>query len=183
MKHRENKWKNLQHTKELYDQHPRARSGQTTVIGTDRGHLMDGVERTDSNPWGNFVGTWDLPNKVPGNTAPIPTARSVHAADSLARHSHHATNIITGVQKNEDRQQIRARQMPIPSEFNMMSSNDDCAPVAAGPAYAAARYPEPDVSRSPSDSPMCMPAGQRSPSPPQRSPLPIRTGEQVPVAL
>ena len=27
---------------------------------------MDGVQRSDANPWGNFVGTWDLPNKLPG---------------------------------------------------------------------------------------------------------------------
>jgi hypothetical protein len=47
-------------------QHPRTRSGMTTIIGTDRGHLMGGIERSSENPWGNFVGTWDLPSKVPG---------------------------------------------------------------------------------------------------------------------
>ena len=52
----------------LYFQHPRTYQGCTQVIGTDRGHLMDGVSRSNKNPWGDFVGTWDLPKQIPGKS-------------------------------------------------------------------------------------------------------------------
>ena len=48
-------------------QRPRKQEGFTQVISNDRGHLLDGIKRTKENPWGDFVGTWDLPKKIPGN--------------------------------------------------------------------------------------------------------------------
>lgn len=55
-------------------QQPRTLSGTTTFIANERGHLMDGVPRSRRNPWGSFVGTWDLPRRIPGE---CPTATLV----------------------------------------------------------------------------------------------------------
>lgn len=40
--------------------------GATKIIASDRGHLQSGVPRSRNNPWGDFVGTWDIPTKIPG---------------------------------------------------------------------------------------------------------------------
>ena len=45
---------------------PNTLNGFTTIIGNDRGHLLPGVNRSNGNPWGDFVGTWDLPHKISG---------------------------------------------------------------------------------------------------------------------
>lgn len=47
-----------------YPQRPRARKTITKIIANDRGHLLPGVHRAHQSPWGNFKGTWQLPNKI-----------------------------------------------------------------------------------------------------------------------
>ncbi|XP_057662232.1 uncharacterized protein LOC130897412 [Diorhabda carinulata] len=48
---------------------PQKRTGKTKVISNDRGHLLPEIRRSNSNPWGNFVGTWNLPKKIDKKTA------------------------------------------------------------------------------------------------------------------
>lgn len=37
-----------------------------TFIANERGHIQDGIQRGESNPFGDFVGTWDMPKTIPG---------------------------------------------------------------------------------------------------------------------
>ena len=50
----------------LFFQRPSSKDGFTQIVSTNRGHLLPGVPRSHTNPWGNFVNTWDLPKKIPG---------------------------------------------------------------------------------------------------------------------
>lgn len=47
-------------------QRPRAFDGFTQIVANNRGHLLSGVKRSRESPWGNFVGTWDMPLNIPG---------------------------------------------------------------------------------------------------------------------
>ena len=47
-------------------QRPRAFDGFTQIVANNRGHLLPGVKRSRESPWGNFVGTYDMPLKIPG---------------------------------------------------------------------------------------------------------------------
>ena len=51
----------------LIFQVPSRREGTTEIIASERGHLSTGVPRSRTSPWGTYVGTWDMPNKLPGN--------------------------------------------------------------------------------------------------------------------
>ncbi|KAF7287229.1 protein Flattop [Rhynchophorus ferrugineus] len=43
---------------------PRRRVGRTEIIANTRGHILPGVPKPKSNPFGDFIGTWHLPNKI-----------------------------------------------------------------------------------------------------------------------
>ncbi|PAA72454.1 hypothetical protein BOX15_Mlig012604g1, partial [Macrostomum lignano] len=47
--------------------YPSTRAGSTKIIANELGHLLPGVGRSEGSPWGDFKGTWDLPNRLPGN--------------------------------------------------------------------------------------------------------------------
>lgn len=61
---------------------PRSIKGSPKVIATDRGHLLPAY-RSNNGSLSNFVGTWDLPKKLPGNRINVPTARSLEAFSRL----------------------------------------------------------------------------------------------------
>ena len=65
-------------------QRPSCYEGFTQVVANDQGHLLQGVPRSTENPWGNFVGTWDLPLKIPGNVTTF-MARSDPAARGIVK--------------------------------------------------------------------------------------------------
>jgi len=73
---------NAERPKSLTGKYPAANTGFTRIQATDRGHLLPTVPKQRSSPWGNYVGTWDLPTKIPGNRVLNPTAR---ADDALLR--------------------------------------------------------------------------------------------------
>ncbi|XP_069115060.1 protein Flattop-like isoform X2 [Argopecten irradians] len=64
---------------------PNAYQGFTQIKANDRGHLLPGVKRSRESPWGTFVGTWDLPLKIPGNSMTNKTARTFDAVQRLER--------------------------------------------------------------------------------------------------
>nr|XP_033781321.1 protein Flattop [Geotrypetes seraphini] len=66
-----------------YKERPAAHDGHTEFITNDRGHLLPGIPRSERNPWGMFVGTWDMPLKIPPFKASL-TGRSVQASKHLA---------------------------------------------------------------------------------------------------
>ena len=45
---------------------PKKRNTEITFIADEKGHLKPGVARSPSNPFGDFVGTWDLPKTIAG---------------------------------------------------------------------------------------------------------------------
>lgn len=65
-----------------YKKRPSTLEGYTQIIASDRGHLLRGAPRSNENPWGTFMGTWDMPCKIPP-ARPSYTARSNHAAKNL----------------------------------------------------------------------------------------------------
>lgn len=71
----------LPHT---YKERPSRFEGFTQIIANDRGHLLEGVPKSSENPWGKFVGTWDMPLKIPGNVTTF-MARSDPAAKSIVK--------------------------------------------------------------------------------------------------
>ncbi|XP_029689023.1 protein Flattop [Takifugu rubripes] len=60
---------------------PAARSGHTTFISDDRGHLLPGAEKKNS-AWPDFKGTWALPSRIPACHI-NPTSRSVDGLQQL----------------------------------------------------------------------------------------------------
>lgn len=149
-------------------ENPKQPQGFTQVIANDCGHLLEGVPRTDKNPWGDFVGTWDLPKKIPGNCARVPTARAGHAADQLQRGSEHANLVLSGKAKNMS----RTSKNEFPHMPQEAQARDDYA------ALETTRSPIPRMSPDPA-SPVGLPSDRRSPTPPERSPEPVRCEEQV----
>ena len=48
------------------NQTPRKKSTELTFIANEKGHLLPGTRKSDTNPFGDYVGTWDMPKKIPG---------------------------------------------------------------------------------------------------------------------
>ncbi|XP_032060222.1 protein Flattop [Aythya fuligula] len=63
-------------------QRPTPRDGSTQILVNDRGHLLPSVPRSQASPWGSFLGTWDMPPRIPPAKLNL-TARSAHAAARL----------------------------------------------------------------------------------------------------
>jgi len=40
--------------------------GSTATMANDSGHLRPEFRRSKTNTWGTFIGTWDLPRRLPG---------------------------------------------------------------------------------------------------------------------
>uniref|UniRef100_A0A8B9NJ72 Protein Flattop n=1 Tax=Accipiter nisus TaxID=211598 RepID=A0A8B9NJ72_9AVES len=58
------------------------RQGSTLIIADDRGHLLPTVPRSQASPWGTFVGTWDMPPRIPPARLDL-TSRSATAVAQL----------------------------------------------------------------------------------------------------
>ncbi|XP_054035171.1 protein Flattop [Dryobates pubescens] len=67
-------------------QRPSPRECPTQIIANDRGHLLPTVPRCQASPWGTFVGTWDMPPRIPPARLDL-TARSAAAAARLLQRS------------------------------------------------------------------------------------------------
>ncbi|VEN63620.1 unnamed protein product [Callosobruchus maculatus] len=50
---------------------PFPRHGRTSIISNSRGHLLPGVFRSHNLPWGNYLGTWEMPKYIDKHTANI----------------------------------------------------------------------------------------------------------------
>ncbi|CAH1955251.1 unnamed protein product [Acanthoscelides obtectus] len=50
---------------------PISRHGRTSIIANSRGHLLPGVFRPSSSPWGSYLGTWEMPKYIDKHTAHI----------------------------------------------------------------------------------------------------------------
>jgi hypothetical protein len=158
-----------------YREMPRKMEGYTTVIGTDRGHIKGEAARSSENPWGNFVGTWDLPRKIPGNCAAVMTARSGNAQEKLTINAKQANRVLSGKVKNEKRQMSgRHSGGGGAGAFGHSLRSGAAAPAPVDTdlgMQAVSPAPRGDDNALPielSGSPIV--AGPRSPSPPTRPP-------------
>ncbi|KAG8507781.1 Protein Flattop, partial [Galemys pyrenaicus] len=73
-------WSPAKPTKERISSH----EGYTQIIANDRGHLLPSVPRSQASPWGSFMGTWQMPLKIPPARATL-TSRTVAGAASLTK--------------------------------------------------------------------------------------------------
>ena len=53
------------------------------IVADDRGHLLPGVQRSKRSPFGEFIGTWDLPKRIPGPYHVHPMGRTEKNFDAL----------------------------------------------------------------------------------------------------
>lgn len=51
--------------KEL-SKNPSKRNKDITFVSDNKGHLLPGVAKSTGNPFGDYVGTWDLPKTIAG---------------------------------------------------------------------------------------------------------------------
>ncbi|XP_069734499.1 protein Flattop [Phaenicophaeus curvirostris] len=65
-------------------QRPSPRVGSTRIIADDRGHLLPSVSRSQASPWGTFVGTWEMPARIPPARLDL-SSRSATAAARLTQ--------------------------------------------------------------------------------------------------
>ncbi|KAM4606851.1 protein Flattop, partial [Discoglossus pictus] len=66
----------------IYKEVPSTHDGYTQFIANDRGHLLPGAPRSKVSPWGTFMGTWDMPAKIPPSKLNL-TSRSVKESKRL----------------------------------------------------------------------------------------------------
>ncbi|XP_069334546.1 protein Flattop [Eulemur rufifrons] len=78
-KHLQN-WSPAKPTKESISSH----EGYTQIIANDRGHLLPSVPRSKANPWSSFMGTWQMPLKIPPARVTL-TSRTTAGAASLTK--------------------------------------------------------------------------------------------------
>ncbi|KAI0220044.1 Protein Flattop [Lamellibrachia satsuma] len=144
-----------------YRERPRTYTGITEIIATDRGHLLGHVPRSGKNPWGNYTGTWDMPNKLPGPKYSLPTTRALHSQKKLHAEADKAHIVLSGQTKNDHRRRLKERRIP---DFSMADQvfTDEMAIDATIPErtqptykYPKTRYPNPNdyVNLTPDSSP------------------------------
>ncbi|KAF6074183.1 cilia and flagella associated protein 126 [Phyllostomus discolor] len=71
-------WSPARPTKESVPAH----EGYTQIIANDRGHLLPSVPRSKASPWGSFMGTWQMPLRIPPARVSL-TSRSAAGAAAL----------------------------------------------------------------------------------------------------
>ncbi|XP_032568936.1 protein Flattop [Chiroxiphia lanceolata] len=54
----------------------------TQFIADDRGHLLPGIPRSQVSPWGTFLGTWEMPPRIPPPRLDL-TSRSAGPASRI----------------------------------------------------------------------------------------------------
>ncbi|XP_053548986.1 protein Flattop-like [Bombina bombina] len=77
-----------------YKERPSTHDGHTQFITNDRGHLLPGVPKSKASPWGTFIGTWDIPLKIPPSKLNL-TSRSANASKRLVNWIQSATPLIS----------------------------------------------------------------------------------------
>ncbi|XP_063441788.1 protein Flattop homolog [Mytilus trossulus] len=151
-----------------YRERPRSFDGFTQIVANNRGHLIPGVKRSRDSPWGTFVGTWDMPLKIPGNTNP--TARSGHAVESLLRSKTDGDIVLRG----------KLKRCKVPDALRVKEDIKADGGIGPGPfetllmngsgGRSGARNPEPI-----STSPKMPPIGYKPMTPTYRSKPPTPT--------
>ncbi|XP_054254498.1 protein Flattop [Indicator indicator] len=121
-------------------QRPSPREGPTQIVANDRGHLLPAVPRCQASPWGTFVGTWDMPPRIPPARLDL-TSRSAAAAARLLQRSRQPSALTRAC--NGLRTQVTGKlQQPgldtqtskEPSQGSKQAPGEDSAIPASNPA-------------------------------------------------
>jgi hypothetical protein len=121
---------------------PRKPKGTSKIIADDNGYLLPEYKRSDTATWSNFVGTWDMPKKLPGTKIDIRTARDPIAYEKLQRDFKEAREVLSGRRKAQsntdtmvpvpttlpagDEPQARPQSRPQSRPESRPQSNRDC---------------------------------------------------------
>jgi len=89
---------------------PKLNNSVTRPITDDNGRLLSGTRRENSAR-SNFVGTWDMPKKLPGNRIDNPTARDQQAYDKLRQTFEESKLCLTGQKFNYRTQKQTSQQL------------------------------------------------------------------------
>ncbi|XP_075580715.1 protein Flattop [Pelecanus crispus] len=144
-------------------QRPSLREGSTPIVADDRGHLLPTVPRSQASPWGGFVGTWEMPPRIPPARLDL-TSRSAAAAAQLVNWIRRPTALTrarnglrTEVTGKPQEARSDAQTAKEPSRRSGRASSKGAQPDGASPgAGAAAAVP-------PSRQPGCTEVSIKSP--------------------
>ncbi|XP_054662100.1 protein Flattop isoform X2 [Grus americana] len=130
-------------------QRPSLLEGSTLIIADDRGHLLPAVPRSQASPWGRFVGTWEMPPRIPPARLDL-TSRSAAAAarltdwirqpTALTRASNGLRTRITG-KPQEPRSDVQTTKEP--SRRSSQASSEGIQPAGASPRALLEEPPGP----------------------------------------
>ena len=54
-----------------------------SFIADNKGHLLPGIEKSKRSPFGEYIGTWDLPKRIPGPYHVHPMGRTEKSFNTL----------------------------------------------------------------------------------------------------
>ncbi|EPQ16586.1 UPF0740 protein like protein [Myotis brandtii] len=130
--------------------------GYTQIIANDRGHLLPSVPRSKASPWGSFMGTWEMPLKIPPARVTL-TSRTAAGAASLTK----------WIQKNPDLLKasngLRPEILGKPQDPASQKKPQNSVQQAPSPAIIP-RSPATDLS-SPDQPPSAHPSAGHTPGP------------------
>ncbi|CAL1531715.1 unnamed protein product [Lymnaea stagnalis] len=121
---------------------PRPNPGFTRILANDRGHLLTNVPKERSSPWGTFVGTWDMPLRIPGNRITVPTARSDEAVLKGQHLKENGNLILSGATKKCHIVEPAAIKMDAPEDQRPVGYT--CVP-AGGPGRGSPTCVQPCI--------------------------------------
>ncbi|KAJ1081439.1 hypothetical protein NDU88_001621 [Pleurodeles waltl] len=75
-----------------HKERPSAHDGYTLFIANDRGHLVCESVKSKISPWGTYMGTWDMPQKIPPCKVSS-ASRSAHGANRLKEWIYNSTDL------------------------------------------------------------------------------------------
>ncbi|XP_010614890.1 protein Flattop isoform X2 [Fukomys damarensis] len=172
--------------------------GYTQIIANERGHLLPSVPRSKASPWGSFMGTWQMPLKIPPARVSL-TARTTAGAASITKWIQKNPDLlkasnglcpeIFGKPHDPDSQKnLRKKsttkmiqQAPCPTIIpSSPSANPDSLDESRSSHPSAGHTPGPQTpcnsSASPLGSPVCLEAG---PTPAGSANLDLQSGSRA----
>ncbi|XP_039248295.2 protein Flattop-like [Styela clava] len=159
-----------------HKEHPSTLEGFTQIIANDRGHLYNEAPKSKESPWGTFMGTWDMPCKIPP-ARPSYTARSRDAAKNLhnLKQTSPLNNAVNGYKKFEKTKKSQTSPLERPHAPTPPRSNGNVMEPSAGAPMK--KSPEPasksPTGKSPIQQGECVKSPKvEKPSTPVRSPTP-----------
>ncbi|XP_075301450.1 protein Flattop isoform X2 [Opisthocomus hoazin] len=130
-------------------QRPSPREGSTTIIADDRGHLLPAVPRSQASPWGRFVGTWEMPSRIPPARLDL-TSRAVTAATRVTGWvrqptalTHACNGLQTEITGKPQQPRSDTRTAKEPSRRRSRASGEGIQPAGVSPGVPLEELPCP----------------------------------------